>query len=53
LIRFQSCEAIPLVTAFPSLSQEAAEGDSDISRIFVQNKCYILSLLVKGDSGTI
>jgi hypothetical protein len=40
LIRFQSYEAIPLVIAFPSLSQEAVESDTDISRIAVQNKYY-------------
>jgi hypothetical protein len=33
LIRFQSYEAIPLVIAFPTLSQRTDEDNSDISRI--------------------
>jgi hypothetical protein len=52
LIRFQSYEVIPLVIAFPSFSHQAAEDDTDISRISVQNKCYILSLVIMGEKDT-
>jgi hypothetical protein len=51
LIRFQSYEAIPLVIAFPTFSQRTDEDNSDISRIFVQNKCHIFISRTMEDRG--